>query len=96
VSPISKIKKRRIAFRRAAMEALQTLAGGQVDAYMTYRRLYSLWCGNNAALQELKPLFRIPGIDPDGQIAVNSEFREQVSSVAKNILPRILASWETE
>jgi len=46
-----------------------------------------LWCGNNAAVQELRPLFRIPGIEPDGQLSANEEFRTTVQKVATEILP---------
>jgi len=39
-----------------------------------------------AAVQELRPLFRIPGIEPDGQLSVTEEFKGQVRSSAMAIL----------
>jgi hypothetical protein len=68
---------------------LQDLIAGKADVYEAYRRLYGLWCANNAALQELRPLFRMEGIEPDGPISVTIEFREKVISVANKILPTL-------
>jgi hypothetical protein len=65
---------------------------GKADAYEAYRRLYGLWCANNAALQELRPLFRMEGIDADGHIVVTTEFRGHVVSLAKSILPQFATS----
>jgi hypothetical protein len=88
MSPISKIERRRIASRQEARELLDSIATSKSDPYMAYRRLYILWCANNAALQELRPLFRMEGIDADSHIIVTTEFREQVRSLAKEILPQ--------
>src|SRR5215469_7571213 len=75
--------------RQAARELLSGLASGSSDAYETYRSLYHLWCTQNAAVQELRPLFRIPGIEPDGQLSVTEEFKGQVRSSAMAILTRL-------
>jgi hypothetical protein len=88
MSPTSKLERRRIANRQEARDLLQNIVTGNADAYEAYRRLYGLWCANNAALQELRPLFRIEGIEADGHIIVTTEFREQVVSLAKSILPQ--------
>jgi hypothetical protein len=56
------------------------LVVGKADAYEGYRHLYSLLWANNMALQELRPLFRMDGIEPDGRISVIEEFREAVVS----------------
>jgi len=40
--------------------------------------------------QELRPLFAIRGIEPDGRLSVTEEFREEVLSLAKQILPQLL------
>ena len=87
--PISKAKLRRLASRQAARELLQDLVAGKADTYQAYRSLYGLWCSNNAAVQELRPLFRIDGIEPDGRLSVTKEFREQVLSLARQILPQL-------
>jgi hypothetical protein len=86
VSPTSKVERRRIANRQEARDLLQNIVSGETDPYMAYRRLYVLWCSNSAALQELRPLFRMEGIEPDGHIVITIEFREQVVFLAKQIL----------
>jgi hypothetical protein len=72
--------------RQAARELLWRLASGSSDVYETYRSLYHLWCTQNAVVQELRPLFSIPGIEPDGQLSVTKEFKGQVRSSAMAIL----------
>jgi hypothetical protein len=92
VSPIPKAKLRRLANRQAARDLLQGLVAGKADTYETYRHLWVLWCGNNAAPQELRLLFRMDGIEPEGIISINAEFREEaeeVLSLAKQILPQL-------
>jgi hypothetical protein len=90
VKQISKKEIRRLASRQAARATLQDLVNSRVDAYDAYRSLYRLWCSNNAALQELRPLFRVDGVDADGRISVTAEFREHVRSMASRILPQFL------
>jgi hypothetical protein len=88
MAAISKVELRRLASRQAAKALLQDLLAGKADAYQIYRGLYGLWCGNNAAVQELRPLFTMDGIEPDGRLTVTEEFREQVVTLAKQILPQ--------
>jgi hypothetical protein len=80
-------KERRQASRQAARHLLQRIASGEGEVYLAYRSLYQIWCGHNSAVQELKPLFRIPGIEPDGSLSVTKEFEAQVRSSAAAILP---------
>jgi hypothetical protein len=89
MSPLSKIKRRRIASRQAARALLQSVAMGDADVYLAYRGLYGLGCSNSAALQELRPMFRIDGIQPDGSLSVTDEFREQVRILAGQILRQL-------
>jgi hypothetical protein len=89
LSPISKVELRRLASRQAAKELLQALVDGNAEPYQTYRGLYGLWCDNNAAVQELRPLFRLDEIEPDGRLRVTEEFRAQVLTLAKQILPQL-------
>jgi hypothetical protein len=89
MTPISKVELRRLASRQAAKELLQGLVDGNADPYQAYRGLYELWCDNNAAVQELRPLFRLDGIEPDGRLSVTEEFRAQVLALAKQILPQL-------
>jgi hypothetical protein len=88
MSPMAKVERRRLAARRAAAELLQTLVSGTADVYEAYRALYGLWCSDDAALPELRPLFRMDGIEPDGLLSVTEEFRNQVLSLAQHILPQ--------
>jgi hypothetical protein len=52
-----KIENRRLASRQAATEILRDLVVGKADAYEGCRHLYSLWCANDAAPQELRHYF---------------------------------------
>jgi hypothetical protein len=72
--------------RQTARELLRGLASESSHVYETYRSLYHLWCTQNSAVQELRPLFRIPGIEPDGQLSVTEEFKGHVRSSAIAIL----------
>lgn len=89
MSPISQAERRRLASRKAAKELLQDLVTGKADAYEAYGSLYGLWYGNNAAVQELRPFFRMEGIEPDGSFSVTEEFREKVLILAEQILPKL-------
>ena len=83
---MSKSALRRLADRRAAAQFLQDLATGKGDPYEAYVGLYGLWCSNNAALEELRPLFRIEGIDASGSFRITEQFRRLISSLAEEIL----------
>jgi len=74
---------RKVADRVKAKALLDDVVSGELDAYEGYRRLYALWCSSNAALQELRPLFRIEGISPDGPLGVTDDFRKQVVEVSE-------------
>jgi hypothetical protein len=84
---VRKAKVRRIAARERAVAILRSMESGTLDAYLGYRALYAVWCGRNAAVQELRPLFRIEGIEPDGTFSVTDEFRRNVLAIARQILP---------
>ena len=88
MSQMTKVK-RRLAARRAATEALRDLIALNGDPYIAYRKLYDLWCGNNAAVEELRPLFRIEGISPDGALSVTTSFASEIQRLAARILPLI-------
>jgi hypothetical protein len=84
---VRKTVRRRILCRERAEKLLESLRTGTGNAYERYRALYALWCSNNGALEELRPLFRIPGIYPDGPLSVTEEFNERVRVVAQQIPP---------
>lgn len=85
VSPKRKTQIRRQAHRQRARAILSSIADGTLDPYEGYRALYHLWCANNAAVPELRPLFRMPGIQPDGILSVTDEFRTEVRALAARI-----------
>jgi hypothetical protein len=87
VSPLSQTALRRINYRKRAKAILESLGQGTGDMYESYRALYALWCHNNAAVQELRPLFRIPGVEADGALSVTDDFKRTVRSLATEILP---------
>lgn len=66
-----------------ARKLLRDVVAGKADTYQAYRSPYRLWCSSNATVQELRPLFTMDGIEPDGLLSVTEEFREQVLSLAK-------------
>lgn len=83
----AKAALRRWQVRKRTENLLRSVSDGSADAYDGYRALYLLWCSYNAAVPELRPLFRMPGVEPDGSLRVTDVFREQVRSLAKEILP---------
>jgi len=87
MSQVTKVKRRRLVARRAAVEALKDLIASNGDPYLAYRKLYALWCGNNAAVEELTPLFHMEGISPDGALSVTASFVCEIQGLAARILP---------
>jgi hypothetical protein len=79
--------RRRKASREEAKVTLIAITSGTVDIYEGYRKLFAIYCSNNAALEEIKPMFQMPGIDPDGVFSVTPSFREQVRLLAEELLP---------
>jgi hypothetical protein len=73
--------------RQMAKELLHGLTCGTADTYETYRSLYWLFIGSG--VPELRPLFTIPGIEPDGQLSVTEDFKRQVLSSATAILANL-------
>jgi|SRR5580692_8658875 hypothetical protein len=92
MSPVRKTVVRRNQCRERAGAILRTLSQGSGDVYLCYRELYSLWTSNNAAVLELKPLFRIPGIEPDGALSVPDSFKAEVRSIAAQIMSEMSVS----
>ena len=86
MSPISKVAIGRARDGSRALGHLRELGAGS-SHYEDHRALYLLWCSNNGAVKALRPLFRIPGIEPDGQLSITEEFRKTVQTVASEILP---------
>ena len=89
VTPASETALRRAQDRRRANTILESLSQGAGDVYESYRALYGIGRSSNAAIPELRPLFRIPGIEADGALAITDEFKKTVRALAKEILPQI-------
>lgn len=87
MSPLKKSAQRRIRDRERAEAVLKSLGEGSGDVDENYRTLYQLWCSNNSAVPELRPLFRIPEIEPEGTLTISEDFRRTVRSLASQILP---------
>jgi hypothetical protein len=83
---ISKVERRRQETRKTSRSILVQMTSGDIEVYVGYRRLYRYWCGHNSAVQELRPLFSIPNVSPDGVLSVREEFNAQIISIAKEIL----------
>ena len=82
-------KERREEKRKAARELLRGIVSGKAEVYTAYRSLYTIWCSHNSAVQELRPMFRIPGIEPDGPLSVTAEFETRVRALAAQIVPTL-------
>ena len=83
---ISKVERRRRATREDSKSILEQMSSGEIEPYVGYRRLYGYWCGHNSAVQELRPMFSLPNISPDGILSVTEEFNAQITSIARDIL----------
>jgi hypothetical protein len=53
---------------------LQAIADGSRDPYEGYREVSGIYLDSSGAVEELKLLFRLPDIYPDGPIDVDDSF----------------------
>ena len=83
---VSKVELRRQTTRKTSMKILEQMVSGEIDVYVGYRHLHAQWCVNNAAVQELRPMFRIPNVSPNGTLSMTEEFKAQITSIAREIL----------
>jgi hypothetical protein len=81
MTPISKNRS-----RQDARNLLRGIVSGEAELYVSYKQLYRIWAGHNSAVPELRPLFRMPGVEPDGVLSVNAEFEANVRNLAGRIL----------
>lgn len=57
--------------------------GTITDLGTGYRRIYRIYLGSSGLAEELKPFFRLPGIEQlDGFLQVNDEFRALIRRLA--------------
>jgi hypothetical protein len=47
-------------------EILEQMVAGEIEGYVGYRHLYAQWCTNNSAVPELRPMFSILNVSPNG------------------------------
>ena len=74
--------ERRLRSLDRARLVLRAIADGSRDTYEGYREVYGIYVDSSGAVGELKPLFRLPGICPDGHIHVDDEFRRTIITAA--------------
>jgi hypothetical protein len=86
VKQISKVEVRRLATRKVSISLLEQMVSGEIEAYVGHRQLYKYWSGHNSAVPELRPMFSIPNISPDGVLSVTDDFNEQITSIAREVL----------
>ena len=89
MSPVKKIELRRRSSRARAKVILTEIASGKDYIAEDYLAIYSVYISNPAALEEIKPLFRIPGIDPAGNFSVDDHFNAAIKSLAVEILGKL-------
>ena len=70
--------ERRLGSLDKARLILGAIADGRRDPYEGYREVYGIYLDSSGAVEELKPLFRLPDIYPDGPIHVDDEFRRTI------------------
>ncbi len=89
MSPLRKIEIRRRLDRARAKQIISEIASGKKYVVEDYLQLFGLFCRNNAALEDIKPLFRIPGIDAAGSFSVDEYFNSSVKSIAAEVLKKL-------
>jgi hypothetical protein len=80
-------RKARIAARKAdaverARQVFQQVVNGSLDPYEGYRQVHGIYLASDGLAEELKPFFRLPGVEPDGFLHVDGEFRAMIRQLA--------------
>lgn len=89
MSPLRKIEIRRRRDRARAKQLISEIASGKEYVVEDYLQLFGLFCSNNAALEDVKPLFRIPGVDPESSFSVDEYFNSSVKTIAAEVLKKL-------
>jgi hypothetical protein len=89
MSSVRKIKERRQKSRDRAKELLSAIASEKDYIAEEYLALYGEYTSNPAALEEIKPLFRIPGIEPGGTLSVDDYFNKTIKTLAVDLLGKL-------
>ena len=78
--------ERRLRALEKARLVLEAVADGSRNTYEGYREVYAIYIDTSGLVEELKPLFRLPGVYPDGPITVDDDFRRTVIAAATDWL----------
>ena len=84
--PLPNKRERRLAARKSALSHMNAITSGSGDFYLAYSGLFALWCRNNAAVPELRPLFRMEGVDAASRISITDEFKVEVRKIVEPIV----------
>lgn len=77
---------KRVKSLERAREVLRAITSGHRDPYEGYREIYGIYLDASGMVDELKPLFRLPDIHPDGPIRVDDKFRQTILAAANDWL----------
>jgi len=89
MSPLRKIEIRRRRSRARAKEILTIIASEKDYIAEDYIALYAEYASNPAALEDIKPLFRIPEINPAGSFSVDEYFNTTIKTLAADLLGKL-------
>jgi hypothetical protein len=79
-------KKRQETRRERQHEQVRNLVhqivNGTGDLYVHYMGLFAIWCGYASWHEDLRPFFRIDGVDAGASFSIDDAFKEKVRSLA--------------
>lgn len=79
--PRRRSTQRRVAALNEARGLLLAIAESDCDLLLTYRQLYGIYLRDSGTVEELKPLFRLPGIFIES-ISLNDDVRGVIKAAA--------------
>jgi hypothetical protein len=79
--PRRRSTQRRLAALNQARPLLQAIADNDCDLLQTYGQLYGIYLKDSGLVEELKPLFRLPGISLDS-LSLNDQVRSTIQAAA--------------
>ena len=65
-----------------ARTVLEQMTDGTLDCWEGYRRVYGIWLSSSGRADELRPLFQIPNIHPDGCLDINDSVKISRAALA--------------
>jgi hypothetical protein len=79
--PRRRSTQRRLAALGEARTLLLAIANDDCNLLLTYRQVYGIYQTSSGMVEELKPLFRLPGISIDS-ISLNDQVRSAIKGAA--------------